>query len=422
MDAIEVVGGRHLTGKVAISGAKNAALPMAVASLLIPGRVRIRNVPHLRDIATVLELLQLLGVEGGYEDHSLILDASNVRSTEAPYDLVRQMRASIYVLGPLLARFGKARVSLPGGCAWGPRPVDLHIKGMQMLGAEVELDHGYIVARADRLTGARIAFDVSSVGATGNVMMAASLARGATRIENAACEPDIVALAEFLNAAGARIAGHGTKTIEIEGVDALHPVEFENIPDRIETGTFLAAGAIAGGEIVCTRTRPDHVDIVLSRLREMGCEVDSEGDAIRLRRHGPLRAADIRTEVYPGFPTDLQAQFMALLCVSQGTSVIVETIYSDRFTHVPELERLGARITLQGNAATVRGVRQLQGTRVMSTDIRASSALILAGLVAAGTTVVSRVYHIDRGYERIEEKLRGLGAEVRRIRLDDPLA
>lgn len=422
MDAIEVVGGRALRGEVAISGAKNAALPMAAASLLIPGKVRIRNVPHLRDIVTMLELLQLLGVEGGYEDHSLILDGSKVTGTEAPYDLVRQMRASIYALGPLLARFGKARVSLPGGCAWGPRPVDLHIKGMQLLGAEIELDHGYIVARADRLTGARIAFDLSSVGATGNVMMAASLARGTTRIENAACEPDIVALAEFLNAAGARVSGHGTKTIEVEGVDSLHPVEFENIPDRIETGTFLAAGAIAGGDIVCTRTRPDHVDIVLSRLRDMGCEVDAEGDRIHLRRTNPLRAVDIRTEVYPGFPTDLQAQFMALLCVAEGTGVIVETIYSDRFTHVMELERLGARITLQGNVATVRGVDRLQGTRVMSTDIRASSALILAGLVAADTTTVSRVYHIDRGYERIEEKLRGLGAEVRRIRLDDPLA
>ncbi len=422
MDAIEVVGGRVLRGEVGISGAKNAALPMAAASLLVPGKVTIRNVPRLKDILTLLELLRLLGVKGGYEDHSLSLDASEVTSTEAPYDLVRQMRASIYVLGPLLARFGRARVSLPGGCAWGPRPVDLHIKGMQLLGAEVELEHGYIVARAERLTGARIAFDISSVGATGNVMMAACLARGITRIENAACEPDIVALADFLNAAGARISGHGTKTIEVEGVDALHSVAFDNIPDRIETGTFLAAGAIAGGEIVCTAARPDHVDIVLLRLREMGCEIEADGDRIRLRRTDPLRAVDLRTETYPGFPTDLQAQFMALLAVAQGTGVIVETIYSDRFTHVPELERLGARITLQGNVATVRGVEHLQGTRVMSTDIRASSALILAGLVASGTTTVSRVYHIDRGYERIEEKLRGLGAEIRRIRLDDPLA
>lgn len=421
MDAIEIVGGRRLEGEVMISGAKNAALPMMAASLLIPGEVKIRNVPHLRDIETLLELLRLLGVQGGYEDHSLRLDASRVTSMEAPYDLVKQMRASIYVLGPLLARFGRARVSLPGGCAWGPRPVDLHIKGMELLGAKIDLEHGYIVASCDRLRGARIGFDVSSVGATGNVMMAATLAQGRTRIENAACEPDIVALAEFLNGAGARIAGHGTKTIVIEGVEALHTVEFTNIPDRIEAGTYLAAAAITGGDVVCSHLRPDHVGIVLDRLRDMGCDISVEGDKIRLRRSGVLRAVDIRTEVYPGFPTDLQAQFMALLSVSDGTGVITETIYPDRFTHLPELTRLGARITLQGGAATVRGVESLQGTNVMSTDIRASSALILAGLVAQGTTVVSRIYHIDRGYEGIEKKLSGIGAAVRRIKLADPL-
>jgi UDP-N-acetylglucosamine 1-carboxyvinyltransferase len=422
MDAIEIVGGKPLSGDVAISGAKNAALPMMAASLLIPGQTFLRNIPHLRDIVTLLDLLRLLGVEGGYEDHCLRLDASKITSTEAPYDLVRQMRASIYVLGPLLTRCGRARVSLPGGCAWGPRPVDLHIKGMEALGAKIELEHGYIVATAQKLRGRRIAFDVSSVGATGNVMMAASLAEGTTRIENAACEPDIVALADFLNAAGARITGQGSKTVEIEGVESLHPVEFTNIPDRIEAGTYLAAGAIAGGDIVLTNARADHVSIVLSHLREMGCDISVDGNRIRLRRHAPLRAIDVRTEVYPGFPTDLQAQFMAVLSVAQGTGVIVETIYSDRFTHVPELERLGARITLQGNVATVRGVEGLQGTRVMSTDIRASSALILAGLVARGTTTVSRVYHIDRGYEAIEQKLTGLGASVCRIQLDDPLA
>lgn len=421
MDAIEIVGGHRLVGEVAISGAKNAALPMMTASLLIPGKTKIMNVPHLRDIVTMLDLLKLLGVQGGYEDHALYLDASRITSTEAPYDLVRQMRASIYVLGPLLARFGHARVSLPGGCAWGPRPVDLHIRGMEMLGATVVLEHGYIVARCDRLRGARIGFDVSSVGATGNVMMAATLASGVTTIENAACEPDIVALADFLNAAGARIIGHGTKTIQVEGVDSLRPVEFANIPDRIEAGTYLAAAAITGGDVTCTNTRLAHMGIVPARMREMGCEVDSEGDRIRIRRDGPLHAVDIRTEVYPGFPTDLQAQFMALLSVSDGTGVITETIYPDRFTHLPELRRLGANIVLTGNVATVRGVEYLQGTRVMSTDIRASSALILAGLIARGTTVVSRVYHIDRGYEAIERKLQALGAEVRRIRLDDPL-
>ncbi|MDM7915571.1 MAG: UDP-N-acetylglucosamine 1-carboxyvinyltransferase, partial [Candidatus Eisenbacteria bacterium] len=284
------------------------------------------------------------------------------------------------------------------------------------------LEHGYIMATCEgRLRGNRIAFDISSVGATGNVMMAATLARGTTRIENAACEPDIVALADFLIAAGAKIRGHGTKTIEIEGVDSLHPVAFTNIPDRIETGTYLAAGAITGGEIIATGARPEHVEIVLARLQEMGCAIHCEGDRISLRRDGPLRAVSLRTEVYPGFPTDLQAQFMALLCVAEGTGVITETIYFDRFTHVPELTRFGANISLQGNVATVRGVGQLQGARVMSTDIRASSALLLAGLVAGGTTTVSRIYHIDRGYEAIERKLAGAGASIRRIQLDDPL-
>jgi UDP-N-acetylglucosamine 1-carboxyvinyltransferase len=292
---------------------------------------------------------------------------------------------------------------------------------MELLGAKISLEHGYIVATCDRLRGARIPFDISSVGATGNVMMAATLAHGTTRIENAACEPDIVALADFLVAAGAKISGQGTKTIEIEGVDSLHPSTYENIPDRIETGTYLAAGAITGGEIICTNTRPDHVGIVLSRLREMGCTIDVEEDRIRLLRDRPFRAIDLTTEVYPGFPTDLQAQFMALLCIAEGSGVITETIYPDRFTHVPELQRLGANITLHGNVATIRGVESLQGTSVMSTDIRASSALILAGLVAGGTTKVSRIYHIDRGYEAIEQKLSGLGAEIRRIELDDPL-
>jgi UDP-N-acetylglucosamine 1-carboxyvinyltransferase len=403
MDGIEIIGGQRLSGEVAISGAKNAALPMMAASLLVPGEARIENVPRLKDVHTMLDLLRLLGVEGGYENHSLCLSAARITSPEAPYDLVRQMRASIYVLGPLLAREGRARVSMPGGCAWGPRPVDLHLKGMELLGAKVELEHGYIMATCDRLRGARVAFDISSVGATGNVMMAATLARGTTRIENAACEPDIVALADFLCAAGARISGQGTKTIEIEGVDSLHEVSFKNIPDRIETGTYLAAGAITGGEVTCTASRPDHMGIVVSQLREMGCTVE------------------ILTEVYPGFPTDLQAQFMALLCVAEGTGVITETIYPDRFTHVPELARLGANITLHGNVATVRGVNRLQGTSVMSTDIRASSALILAALIATGTTTVSRIYHIDRGYEAIEKKLSALGANVRRIRLDDPL-
>jgi UDP-N-acetylglucosamine 1-carboxyvinyltransferase len=417
VDAIVVEGGIPLQGTVETSGAKNAALPMMAASLLVPGEVRITNVPHLTDVLTLLELLRRMGCQGGYEDHSLRLDASRIESTEAPYELVKKMRASIYVLGPLLARFGRARVSLPGGCAWGPRPVDLHIKGMKALGATVELEHGYIVARTERLRGARINLDVSSVGATGNIMMAAVLAEGSTVIENAACEPEMVALAEFLNALGARIEGAGTKTITIHGVDSLRSgVTFANIPDRIEAGTFLVAGAITRGDVTVARCRPDHLTNVLSRLREMGCDLTEGEDWIRIRTSRRLQGIDVTTEVYPGFPTDLQAQIMALMTVAEGTGVVRETIYPDRFTHVPELVRLGANITLSGNVATIRGVETLQGAPVMSTDIRASSALILAGLVAQGTTHVSRVYHIDRGYEAIEKKLQGLGARVRRVK------
>ncbi|MBD3335058.1 MAG: UDP-N-acetylglucosamine 1-carboxyvinyltransferase [Candidatus Eisenbacteria bacterium] len=417
MDAILVEGGVPLEGEVRISGAKNAALPMMAAALLVEGRVRITNIPRLTDVATLLELLHQMGVEGGYTDHSLELDAAHLTSTEAPYELVKKMRASIYVLGPLLARFGKARVSLPGGCAWGPRPVDLHIKGMEALGAKIELDHGYIVAEAERLRGAHIPLNVSSVGATGNIMMAATLAEGTTVIENAACEPEMTALAEFLNTLGARVSGAGTKTITIEGVSSLASgVTFANLPDRIETGTFLAAGAITAGNVRVTHCRPEHVSAVAAVLEEMGCRITREESVLQLQGAPGLKSVDVTTEVYPGFPTDLQAQIMALLTVADGTGVIKETIYTDRFTHVPELNRLGARIKVAGNVATVRGVRELQGAPVMSTDIRASSALILAGLVARGETRVSRVYHIDRGYEVIEKKLAGVGARIRRIK------
>jgi UDP-N-acetylglucosamine 1-carboxyvinyltransferase len=341
------------------------------------------------------------------------------------------MRASVYVLGPLLARLGRARVSMPGGCAWGPRPVDLHIRGMELLGAEVTLDQGYITATAPPggLRGAHIAFDVSSVGATGNVLMAACLARGTTVIENAAREPDIVALADFLCAAGARVAGQGTPTITVEGVDTLHPVEFENIPDRIEAGTYLAAAAITGGDVRLRGARAEQMGIVLERLREMGVAIEEEPGALRIIAGGAsgapprgrrLRSLDITTQVYPGFPTDLQAQFMALLCVAEGSGVITDTIYPDRFAHVPELQRLGAEIRLQHNVATVKGVDRLGGAQVTSTDIRASSALVLAGLVAAGETLVHRVYHIDRGYEAIEVRLRELGAEIERYNAGGP--
>jgi UDP-N-acetylglucosamine 1-carboxyvinyltransferase len=422
MDAIVVAGGRPLRGEVEIGGAKNAVLPMMAASLLVSGPVRIRNVPRLKDVATFLGLLREMGVEGGYEDHSLLLDATYVRSFEAPYDHVKKMRASIYVLGPLLARFGRARVSQPGGCAWGPRPVNFHHEAMRALGAQVELEHGYIVAEAKRLKGTRITFDISSVGATGNAMMAAVQAEGTTVIENAAAEPEMTALADFLIALGARIEGAGTKTITIHGVKELKPAgPFDNIPDRIEAGTMLAAGAITGGDVTITRARPDHLSMVLARLEKMGCCLDVNGDRIRITvPEGRLHCVDIVTEPYPGFPTDLQAQFMALQCVAEGTGVVRDTIYVDRFTHVSELARLGARITLAGNVATVQGGVRLQGARVMSTDIRASSALILAGLAAEGRTHISRVYHIDRGYEAIEKKLAGLGAQIERIREEGP--
>ncbi len=422
MDAIVVEGGKALGGTVEVGGAKNAVLPMMAASLLLEGPVRIRRVPKLRDVVTLLSLLQQLGVEGGYEDHSLFLNAEHLRSWEAPYEHVKKMRASVYVLGPLLARFGRARVSLPGGCALGPRPVDLHLEAMERLGARLRLEHGYVVAEADQLRGARIAFRISSVGATGNAMMAAVLARGTTVLENAACEPEIEALAEFLNALGARIDGAGTKTITIEGVDRLSTgVEFQNIPDRVEAGTYLVAGAITKGGISVTGTRADHLSIVLEHLHRMGCRVEVSGDRIDLRvPEGRLRAIDIVTEPYPGFPTDLQAQFMALLCVAEGVGVVTDTIYPDRFMHVPELQRLGAAIKLSGNSATVTGTGNLDGANVMATDIRAGAALILAGLAARGTTKVSRVYHVDRGYEAIEVKLSALGASIRRVSEEGP--
>lgn len=422
MDAFQVTGGRRLEGTIEIGGAKNAALPMMAAALLIPGRTLIHNVPHLRDVVTMQKVLAELGAPGHYPNHSFFIDATDVNGYEASWDLVRTMRASIYVLGPLLARLGRARVSLPGGCAWGPRPVDLHLKGMALLGATIEIDHGYIVAEAPAggLRGAHVAFDISSVGATGNVMMAAVLARGATVIENAAREPEIVALAEFLNAAGARITGHGTTTITIEGVTNLHDVEFDNIPDRIEVGTYIAAAAITGGNVNLVGARPDHLPIVLERFREMGVVFGIEGRSIKVQGPERLRSIDFTTTPYPGFPTDLQAIFMAMLAVADGTGVITETIYTDRFTHVPELDRLGAQIQLRNNIATIRGVERLSGAHVTSTDLRASSALVLAGLVAKGETLVHRVYHIDRGYERIEERLRGVGAVIERVAIPGP--
>ena len=422
MDAFRIRGGRTLGGSTTVGGSKNAALPILAAALLIPGRIFLRRVPHLRDVVTMQRVLEHLGVVAGYEDHCFQVDATELTSHEAPWDMVRRMRASIYVLGPLLARLGKARVSLPGGCAWGPRPVDLHLRGMELLGAKVSLDQGYVVAEAPKggLRGAHISFDVSSVGATGNVMMAAVLAKGRTVIENAAREPEITALADFLIAAGAKIEGHGTTTIAIDGVEGLHPVEFENIPDRIETGTIMAAIAITGGRAHLEGVRPDQMAIVFDRLHDMGVGIEVEGRSLEVQGPERPRAIDLTTQVYPGFPTDLQAIFMALLCVADGTGVVKETIYSDRFSHVPELQRLGANIKLDGPVARVTGVPKLTGAHVLSTDLRASCAMVLGGLVAEGETIVHRVYHIDRGYERIEERLSTLGAEIDRFTEEGP--
>jgi len=430
MDAFLVRGGRRLQGAVEIGGAKNAALPILAAAVLVAGRTVIHRVPRLRDVTTMQRVLAHLGVRGGYASddaesshgHTFEVDASRITASEAPWDLVRQMRASVYVLGPLLARTGRARVALPGGCAWGPRPIDLHLKAMEALGAKIELEHGDIVASAPPggLVGGRLTFDVSSVGATGNALLAAVLARGTTVIENAAREPDIVALIDFLNAAGARIEGKGSTTLEIHGVTALEPIEFTNIPDRIETGTYAAAAAITGGDVTLNGARADHCGIVLERLQEMGVKVESNSESIHLSAPTRLRAIDVTTQVYPGFPTDLQAQFMALLALSDGDGVVTEMIYPDRFTHVPELRRLGAKIRLQNNVAAVRGVNTFSGASVTSTDIRASSALVLAGLAGVGVTQIHRVYHIDRGYERIEERLRGIGADIERISAPGP--
>jgi UDP-N-acetylglucosamine 1-carboxyvinyltransferase len=412
VEKIVIEGGRALKGEVTVGGAKNAALPIMIATLLAPGVHKIKNVPRLRDIRTTGRLLGLLGAGFEMDGHTVTIDTSTVSSTEAPYELVKTMRASIYVLGPLLARHGGARVSLPGGCAWGPRPVNLHIKGMKDLGADVELDHGYIVASAGKLKGADITFDITSVGATGNIMMAASLAEGETVIDNAACEPDIVDLAGFLCAMGARIEGAGSKRIKINGVDSLTPVEYSVIPDRIEAATFMIAGALAGSEVKVTGCRPDHCTAVISKLEEAGVNVESAPGEVTVTGVDRPEPVKVTTDPYPGFPTDVQAQIIALASVSSGTSIVTDTIYKDRFTHVPELSRLGADIKLDGNVAVVRGVESLSGAPVMATDIRASAALILAGVRATGRTDVSRIYHIDRGYEVIEAKLSALGARI----------
>ncbi|MEK6756338.1 MAG: UDP-N-acetylglucosamine 1-carboxyvinyltransferase [Bacteroidota bacterium] len=418
MDKFVINGGKGLNGTVQVSGAKNASLALMPATLLAPGEYLLHNTPILRDVTTMSRLLETMGLKITREDHTLKIDSSDVRSYEAPYEHVKKMRASIYVLGPLVGRFGYAHVSLPGGCAWGPRPVNLHIEGIRKLGAEIELEGGYMTAKAKKLKGARIVFDVSSVGATGNVMMAAVLAQGTTIIDNAAMEPEIAALAEFLVKMGAKIYGMGTNHLEIEGVDALHPADFVTIPDRIEAGTLLVAGALAGkkgSKVRVERCNPSHLSAITTKLEDAGARLTIGKDFVEIEPPDEIRPVNVTTSIYSGFPTDMQAQWIALMSLAIGTSIITDTIYFDRFMHVPELIRLGANITVQENAATVVGVEKLTGAKVMSTDLRASASLILAGLAAQGTTEVLRVYHLDRGYEHIEKKLARLGADIQRV-------
>jgi len=416
MDKLLIEGGRPLGGEVRVSGAKNAALPILCAALLTPEPLVLTNVPRLNDVRTMQTLLAQMGValDTGTPG-TVALDAATIDWPLAPYELVKTMRASILALGPLVARCGEARVSLPGGCAIGLRPVDQHVKGLAAMGAAIDLEHGYISARARRLTGTRYVFDVVTVTGTENMMMAATLAEGTTTLENAAREPEVVDLARCLVAMGAKVSGAGTDRIVVEGVDRLHGATHAVMPDRIETGTFVAAIAAAGGEATVTGTRPETLEAVLDKLAEAGAAITVSGDTIRVARHGPLAPFNLRTAPYPGFPTDMQAQMMAVATRAAGTTIITETIFENRMMHVQELVRLGADIEVEGNAAIVRGVAKLTGANVMATDLRASACLVIAGLMADGATTVDRIYHLDRGYERIEEKLRMLGAQIRRV-------
>ena len=414
MDKLVIEGGRQLTGRVEISGAKNGSLALMPATLLAPGTYHLTNTPDLKDVWTMSRLMNELGAFCELNDHDLFIDTRNVDSYEAPYELVKKMRASFYVLGPLLARFGKAKVSLPGGCAWGPRPVDLHLKGMERLGAEIEIEQGYVIAKADKLKGAKFHFDISSVGATGNVLMAAVMAEGTTVLTNAAIEPEITALARFLVKMGAKIEGIGTSVLEIEGTDELKPVNESTIPDRIEAATYLIAGAMTRGKIEVANTNPYHLTSVIAKLEESGAELDVNADRIRLEMDRSPNPVDLVTAIYPGIPTDVQAQWMSYMLLADGDSKITDNVYTDRFKHVPELQRLGADIRVVDNSAIIKGGGKLSGTSVMSSDLRASASLILAALVAEGRSEVLRIYHLDRGYESIEKKLSRLGAEVRR--------
>lgn len=420
MDKLLIRGGRPLRGDMVISGAKNAALPILCAALLTDDLLTLHNVPNLHDVASMLELLRQHGVQSSVDGHTVQLSTPSLASDEAPYDIVRKMRASILVLGPLVARFGSARVSLPGGCAIGARPVDQHIKGLQKLGAELSIEHGYVHAKAGRLKGARIVTDLVTVTGTENLMMAAVLAEGETIIENAAREPEVLDLANCLIAMGAHIQGAGTDRIVIQGVDKLHGATHRIVADRIETGTFMCAaaatGQFGGSDVMLRHAAPATLDAVIDKLRETGVQVTTEGDWIRVRADRRLKAVNVRTSPYPGFPTDMQAQLMTLNCTAEGTGIMSETIFENRFMHVPELNRLGADIAVEHDTAVVRGVAQLSGASVMATDLRASASLVIAGLVADGETAVNRIYHLDRGYEQMENKLKAVGADVERAK------
>jgi UDP-N-acetylglucosamine 1-carboxyvinyltransferase len=417
VDKLLINGGAPLAGAIEVSGAKNAALPILAGTLLSPEPVIVRNVPQLKDVATTITLLQSMGVEVTFDDKlNVEVDASNVSERRAPYDLVKTMRASILVLGPLVARFGEADVSLPGGCAIGARPVNLHVQGLQAMGAEVVVENGYIRARSDRLRGAHIVFDTVTVTGTENLMMAAALADGETVLENSAREPEVVDVANFLNAMGARISGAGTSTMHIEGVESLHGTDHTVLPDRIEAGTYLVAAAVTGGRMRLNNVTPEHLEAVIVKLQEAGATIESGENWLEIDMQGKRpHSVDIRTSPYPGFPTDMQAQICALNAVADGVGTITETIFENRFQHVLELQRMGADIQIEGHTAVCRGVSQLTAAPVMATDLRASAGLVLAGLAARGETLVDRIYHVDRGYERIEEKLRQLGADIKRV-------
>lgn len=416
MDKFVIKGGKPLEGTVKVSGAKNAALAIMPACLLNSGTNTLTNVPEVNDIFTMIKLMKNIGVESEFENHKLTLNTSNITSQVAPYEHVKKMRASVYVLGPLLTKFGYAKVSMPGGCAWGPRPINLHLESMKKLGASIELEGGYIIAKTDRLQGAKIQFDISSVGATGNALMASVLAKGSTVIKNAAIEPEITHLALFLQDMGAKIDGIGTSRLEIEGVDELQPSDTECIGDRIEAGTLLVAGAITKGKIKLEYNFIDHIESVILKLQDAGVKVIKNNGLVELDASDiSLKSVDVTTAIYPGYPTDMQAQWIALMTQADNTSTVTDTIYLDRFKHVPELNRLGANIELKNNSAIVRGKSVLKGATVMSTDLRASASLVLAGLAAEGETEVLRIYHLDRGYQRIEDKLTGLGADIKRV-------